>query len=89
MQRGGGISSVIRVDLTEQRPEGGEGKATQVSTRAIPGRRNSKGKESGAKRVVSIMGTARSLCAGAERYMGRVRGDEVRKARGWAEVQAV
>ena len=50
---------------------------------------NSKGKESGAKRVVSIMGTARSLCAGAERYMGRVRGDEVRKARGRAEVQAV
>ena len=45
--------------------------------------------DTGAKRVFSIMGTARGLCAGAGRHMGRVRGYGARKARGRAEIQAV
>lgn len=65
------------------------GKPLKYLQESIPGRRNSKGKESGAKRVFSVMGTARSLCARAGRHAGRVRGYEVRKARGRAEVQAV
>ena len=34
---------MIRVDLTEQRPEGGEGKATQVSTREHPRQKEQQG----------------------------------------------
>lgn len=52
MQRGGGNSSVIRVDLTEQRPEGGEGQATQVSIREHPRQKEQQGQRTRGKEGV-------------------------------------
>ena len=52
VQRGGGNSSVIRVDLTEQRPEGGEGQATQVSIREHPRQKEQQGQKTRGKEGV-------------------------------------